>query len=135
MLEAPTSGTHRRKSSVRRDSDPSGPNDTQQVITDQEQDIKYPYYCSKGTQSLKDNVRVALMSYILDTALLFTLERCVQERNGQAESLIKENSPSTVYRSHWTTRSTAANQALVTAPNEPPSLYQAVHHSFTLWAC
>ena len=80
-------------------------------------------------------VRIALMLYRLDMALLLILERCVQERNGQAESLITENAPSTAYRSHWTTRSMAANKALATAPNEPPSLYRAARRSLTRWVC
>ena len=54
MLETPTSWTHKRKRSHRRDSDPSGPNDTWRNITDQEQHIKYPYHRITDTQLLKD---------------------------------------------------------------------------------
>ena len=59
------------------------------------------------------------MSYVFDTALLFTLGWCVQKRSGQAESHTTKKSLSTVYRSHSAVRSTAANKALVTAPNKP----------------
>ena len=37
-----------------RDSDPGGPNDTQRIITNQKQQIKYPCYRIRDTQSLKD---------------------------------------------------------------------------------
>ena len=36
------------------DSDPGGPNDTQRIITNQKQHIKYPCYRIRDTQSLKD---------------------------------------------------------------------------------
>ena len=36
------------------DSDPGGPNDTQRIITNQKQQIKYPCYRIRDTQSLKD---------------------------------------------------------------------------------
>ena len=36
------------------DNDPSGPNDTRRIITNQKQQIKYPCYCIRDTQSLKD---------------------------------------------------------------------------------
>ena len=36
------------------DSDPGGPNDTRRIITNQKQQIKYPCYCIRDTQSLKD---------------------------------------------------------------------------------
>ena len=36
------------------DSDPGGPNDTRRIITNQKQQIKYPCYRSRDTQSLKD---------------------------------------------------------------------------------
>ena len=64
------------------------------------------------------------MSSGFDMALLFTLERCVLERNGQIGLHTTEKSLSTMYRSHRATRSTATKKALVTVPNEPPSLYQ-----------
>ena len=35
-------------------------------------------------------VRAVLMSYGFDIALMFTLEQCVQERSGQAESQTKK---------------------------------------------
>ena len=36
------------------DSDPGGPNDTRRIITNQKQQIKYPCYRIRDTQSLKD---------------------------------------------------------------------------------
>ena len=48
------------------DSDPGGPNDTRRIITNQKQQIKYPCYRIKDTQSLKDkqmhdNVQLTLV--------------------------------------------------------------------------
>ena len=54
MLRVPTVGTHSWKRIQRRDSDPGGPNDTQRIITNQKQQIKYPCYRIRDTQSLKD---------------------------------------------------------------------------------
>ena len=54
MLEVPTVGTHELEAYPRGDSDPSGPNDTQRIITNQKQQIKYPCYRIRDAQSLKD---------------------------------------------------------------------------------
>ena len=48
------------------DSDPGGPNDTPIIITNQKQQIKYPCYRIRDTQSLKDkqihdNVQLTLV--------------------------------------------------------------------------
>ena len=51
---APQPGAQHLKRGPKRDNDPGGPNDTQRIIIDQEQYIKYPYYRIKDTQSLKD---------------------------------------------------------------------------------
>ena len=54
MLGVPTVGTHSWKRIQRGDSDPGGPNDTRRIITNQKQQIKYPCYRIRDTQSLKD---------------------------------------------------------------------------------
>ena len=63
------------------------------------------------------------------------MQQRAQERNSQTELHTTENSPSTTYRFHQTMHSTATNKALATAPNEPPSLYQAARRSLTRRAC
>ena len=71
------------------------------------------------------------MTYGFDTALLFTLEWCVQERSGQAQSQTAKNTPQlfiglTAQRTVWQPKKT-----LVTAPNKPLSLYQLPRRSLT----
>ena len=54
MVEVPTVGTNSWKHTQRGDSDLGGPNDTRRIITNQKQQIKYPCYYIRDTQSLKD---------------------------------------------------------------------------------
>ena len=52
VLQVPMIGTHSWKRESTRDNEPSGPNDTRRIITNQKQQNKYPCYRIRDTQSL-----------------------------------------------------------------------------------
>ena len=54
LLRVPTVGTHTQKQKHKGDNDPSRPNETQRLITNQKQQKKYPCNRIRETRSLKD---------------------------------------------------------------------------------